>query len=119
MPASASTREPRLRLAPRGSEGSVSASDTGATNIGIAQSEADRLGLDYRSGRRGYSGTANGSVPVYLLPLDSIRIGDVQVYNVEATVLPGQMSHVLLGNSFLTRFQMRRENDKLTLERRY
>jgi aspartyl protease family protein len=29
------------------------------------------------------------------------------------------MSHVLLGNSFLTRFQMKRENDRLTLDKRY
>jgi len=29
------------------------------------------------------------------------------------------MSHVLLGNSFLTRFQMRRDNDILTLDLRY
>ena len=28
------------------------------------------------------------------------------------------MTHVLLGNSFLGRFQMRRENDLLRLERR-
>jgi aspartyl protease family protein len=29
------------------------------------------------------------------------------------------MPYVLLGNSFLTRFQMRRDNDQLVLERRY
>jgi aspartyl protease family protein len=29
------------------------------------------------------------------------------------------MPFVLLGNTFLNRFQMRRENDVLTLERRY
>jgi aspartyl protease family protein len=28
------------------------------------------------------------------------------------------MPYVLLGNSFLTRFQMKRENDIMTLERR-
>lgn len=93
--------------------------DTGATNLGIGQAEADRLGIDYRAGRRGYSGTANGAVPVYMVPVASVRIGDVQVYNVEATVLPATMTHVLLGNSFLTRFQMKRENDKLTLDRRF
>ena len=93
--------------------------DTGATNIGIGQAEADRLGIDYRAGRRGFSGTANGAVPVYMVPIGSVRIGDVQLYNVEATVLPATMTHVLLGNSFLTRFQMKRENDKLTLERRF
>jgi aspartyl protease family protein len=93
--------------------------DTGATNIGIGQAEADRRGIDYRAGRRGFSGTANGAVPVYMVPIGSVRIGDVQLYNVEATVLPATMTHVLLGNSFLTRFQMKRENDKLTLERRF
>ena len=47
-----------------------------------------------------------------------MRVGDVVVYNVDATSSPGQMPYVLLGNSFLTRFQMRRDNDKLTLELR-
>lgn len=93
--------------------------DTGATNISLSQAEADRLGLDYRHGARGYSVTANGPVPVYRTSISTVRIGDVQVYNVDATVVPAQMSHVLLGNSFLTRFQMKRENDKLTLDKRF
>jgi len=29
------------------------------------------------------------------------------------------MPYVLLGNSYLTRFQMRRENDRMTLDKRY
>ena len=33
-------------------------------------------------------------------------------------VLPVAMPYVLLGNSFLTRFQMQRENDTLRLTRR-
>jgi aspartyl protease family protein len=33
-------------------------------------------------------------------------------------VVPAQMEQVLLGNSFLTRFQMKRENDTMTLEKR-
>ena len=41
--------------------------DTGATNVGIGQAEAERLGIDYRSGPRGFSSTANGAVPVYLV----------------------------------------------------
>ncbi len=32
--------------------------------------------------------------------------------------MPAQMPYVLLGNSFLTRFQMRRDNDVLRLEKR-
>ena len=93
--------------------------DTGATTVAIGQAEAERLGIDYRLGVRGNASTANGIVPVYRVPLTSVRIGDVQVYNVEATVLPAPLPHVLLGNSFLTRFQMRRENDRLTLDKRF
>ena len=89
--------------------------DTGATNIALSQAEADRIGLNYRNGERGISNTANGQVIVYRALLDVVRVGDVQVYNVAATVLPAQMEAVLLGNSFLTRFQMKRENDVMTL----
>jgi len=63
--------------------------------------------------------TANGPVPIHVVSLSVVRIGDVQVYNVDAVIMPTAMEQVLLGNSFLTRFQMKRENDKLTLERRF
>ncbi len=92
--------------------------DTGATNVSMSAEDADRIGLDYKNGQRGMSRTANGVVPVYRTNLTSVRVGDVVVYNVDATVVPGQMPYVLLGNSFLTRFQMRRDNDKMTLELR-
>lgn len=92
--------------------------DTGATHIALSQTEADRIGLAYRQGQRGISNTANGQVPVHRVTLDVVRVGDVQVYNVDATVLPAQMDQVLLGNSFLTRFQMKRDNDVLTLDKR-
>jgi aspartyl protease family protein len=93
--------------------------DTGATAISMSQAEADRIGLAWRtSARRALTQTANGPVPVSLVLLDSVRIGDVEVFNVEAAIVPAAMSHVLLGNSFLTRFQMRRDNDTLTLVKR-
>lgn len=93
--------------------------DTGATAVSIGQIEADRLGLRYQNGKRVITHTANGAVPAYLIELASVRIGEVEVRDVAAIVIPGQMSHVLLGNSFLNRFQMRRENDVMTLELRY
>jgi aspartyl protease family protein len=92
--------------------------DTGATFISISQQEADRIGLNYRNGARGYSQTANGPVQVYRTTLDSVRVGDVQVFNVDAVVMPMPMETVLLGNSFLSRFQMRRDNDVMRLEKR-
>ena len=93
--------------------------DTGATTIALGESEAERLGIDGQKGRRGYTTTANGVVAVHHVSLGRVRVGDVQVYDVEATVLPAALPVVLLGNSFLSRFQMRRENDRMTLERRY
>ncbi len=58
-------------------------------------------------------------INVYLVKLASVRIGDVEVYDVDGTVVPAGMPFILLGNSFLTRFQMTRHNDQLVLERRY
>ncbi len=92
--------------------------DTGATTIAIGQADAQRIGLDLRNAQAGLAQTANGTVPVHRVTLNSVRIGDVEVYNVEASVIPSQLSHVLLGNSFLTRFQMKRENDVMTLDKR-
>jgi aspartyl protease family protein len=93
--------------------------DTGATSIAMGVNDADRLGIDYKSGRMGRGNTANGSVTVYQVRLASVRIGDVEVHEVDAAVLPMPMNNILLGNSFLTRFQMTRNNDQLVLERRY
>jgi aspartyl protease family protein len=92
--------------------------DTGATMVSMSQADADRLGLNYRQGKRGMAQTANGQVPASLVSLNVVRIGDVDIYNVDALVVPTQMSYILLGNSFLTRFQMKRDNDTLTLSKR-
>ena len=92
--------------------------DTGATLVAISQADADRIGLNYKNGRRGFTQTANGSVPVHAVNLSSVRVGDVEIAKVDAVVMPAGMQHVLLGNSFLTRFQMKRDNDTLRLTRR-
>jgi aspartyl protease family protein len=92
--------------------------DTGATSIALSQGDADRIGLDYKSGQRAISNTANGPVPVHLLTLSSVRVGEVTVSNVSAVVVPAAMPYVLLGNSFLGRFNMRRDNDVMRLELR-
>ena len=93
--------------------------DTGATMVSMDKYEAERLGIDYKNGKRGMTRTANGDVPFYTAKLATVRIGDVLVYNVDAVVLPAPMPYILLGNSFLTRFQMKRENDVMTLDLRY
>ena len=92
--------------------------DTGATVLALGRDEALRLGLDLGSARAALAETANGTVPVQMLNLTRVRVGDDEVANVPAMVMPTAMPYVLLGNSFLTRFQMRRENDVMRLEQR-
>ena len=93
--------------------------DTGATYVSMGINDAERLGIDSRAGPRGMTNTANGAMAVYKIALASVRVGDVLVYDVEALVGQAPMDQVLLGNSFLSRFEMRRENDRMTLERRF
>ena len=92
--------------------------DTGATLVSLGKDDAERLGVDLAGARRGNAQTANGPVPVWLVTLNSVRIGEVELSNVGAAVLPQAMPMVLLGNSFLTRMNMKRDNDVMRLELR-
>ncbi|MGC1176183.1 retropepsin-like aspartic protease family protein [Polaromonas sp.] len=93
--------------------------DTGATSISMTVADAERMGLDYKSGQRIQLSTANGVVPGWRTSLRSVRVGDVEVFNVDAVVAARDLPFLLLGNSFLTRFQMIRENDQMTLVKRF
>ena len=92
--------------------------DTGATTIAMGQAEAQRLGLDLQRAERVLMQTAGGAVPGHALTLSAVTVGDVTLANVQAVVMPAAMPYVLLGNSFLSRFQMRRDNDVMRLELR-
>jgi len=94
--------------------------DTGATLIALPQREAERLGLNYRAGRASYTRTANGVVEVYVVKLDSVRIGGIDLHNVDATVHVGPgLDQALLGMSFLNRVQMQRDGGTMTLIQRF
>ena len=92
--------------------------DTGATLIAIGVDDAKRLGLNYQSGQRVQMATANGMTNGWRMKLSSVRVGDVEVFDVDAVVSAGSMPYVLLGNSFLNRFQMTRNNDQMVLLKR-
>jgi aspartyl protease family protein len=93
--------------------------DTGATSIAMSAADAERTGIKYKDGQPVRMSTANGISQGYRVNLASVRVGDVEVYDVDAVVSPQPMPFMLLGNSFLTRFQMLRENEQLILVRRY
>ncbi|WP_296502999.1 TIGR02281 family clan AA aspartic protease [Rhodoferax sp.] len=93
--------------------------DTGATMVSLSVGDAERVGLNYKAGQAVQMSTANGVIPGWRLKLASVRVGDVVVYDVDAIVSSGAMPYVLLGNSFLTHFQMTRTNDQMVLDKRY
>jgi len=95
--------------------------DTGATTVLIPGPDADRLGLDYRNkGQMGHISTANGTATAYRVVLDSVTIGGITAYNVEAVVAEGSgLDVALLGMSFLNRTEMRRDGAYMTLTKRY
>ena len=93
--------------------------DTGASTVAIGRPDADRMGLNYQGGQPVRMNTANGVAQGWRMKLDSVRIGDVEIFGVEAIVTPQPMPFVLLGNSFLTEFQMTRTNDQMVLEKRH
>jgi aspartyl protease family protein len=95
--------------------------DTGATVVAISTADAQRLGIDYRKGRRTVGITADGRrVPSYHVVFDSVTVGDLTLYNIEGSVLEGPgNSYCLLGMSFLGRTEMRREGVNLVLTKRY
>ena len=92
--------------------------DTGATLVAMGRDEAERLGLDMKMSSAAGAMTANGAVAVRTLTLTSVRIGDVVVSDVPAVVMPQAMPYVLLGNSFLSRFQMHVDNDTMVLDKK-
>jgi len=94
--------------------------DTGASSVVLSSVDARRIGINYLAGKRGLTQTANGVVPVYTVKLDTLRIGDITVNNVDATVIEGdKLSFGLLGMSFLSRMEMKHDGTTLTLIRRY
>jgi aspartyl protease family protein len=93
--------------------------DTGATLIALPASEATRLGVDYKKGRVSYMSTANGVVPAYLIKLNTVKIGDIEINQVDAVVQEQGLPFILLGMSFLNRMEMRREGEQMVLTKRF
>jgi len=93
--------------------------DTGASAVAIPAREADRLGIDYRKGRRGTTQTAGGPTPMHLVRLDSISIGGIELRNIDAIVIENGLDVALLGMSFLSRVDMKQDRRGLTIMRRY
>lgn len=93
--------------------------DTGATMISLGASDARRIGLDFNRGQRAVTQTANGQAVVSKVQLDTVRIGDVTLHNVDALIHQAEMPIALLGMSFLNRMEMQRDGSTMTLKKRF
>ena len=93
--------------------------DTGATMVSLGASDARRIGLDFNRGQKGMTQTANGQTMVSKVKLDTVRIGDVTLHNVDALIHQNEMPMALLGMSFLNRMEMQRDGSTMTLKKRF
>jgi aspartyl protease family protein len=95
--------------------------DTGATQVAMNASQARRLGIDFHvTGRPAAVTTASGVERAWLVMLDSVKVGDLEVRNVAAVVLEGAQPQVtLLGMSYLGRMEILNEGRLMTLRKKY
>lgn len=88
--------------------------DTGATEVAIPEGLARRIGL--HKGRAFYVKTANGNSRAYRTQLESIAIGDIRRYDLNATILSNMSGdEILLGMNFLKHFEITQKGRHLTI----
>ena len=93
--------------------------DTGATTIAMNASQARRLGIDFRmDGKAVKVMTASGVELSYQVRLRSVKVGPIELNDVNATVMQGEFpTQVLLGMSFLGRLASERTPTTLLLRK--
>ncbi len=94
--------------------------DTGATMVILSERLGERLGVNNKDFPSMSFNTAGGKVEAPLLVLESLKIGNAEVFGLEASTNPNFNGDVdgLLGMSFLGEFklEMDRENLKILLK---
>jgi aspartyl protease family protein len=63
--------------------------------------------------------TANGPTRIWKVTLNSVRVGEVLINQVDAAVHETDMPIVLLGMSFLNRMEMKRDGQNMMLKKRF
>ena len=94
--------------------------DTGASSIAMSSATADRIRLDYSKGTPGIAQTASGIAQMVAVKLNSVSIGNIELYNIDASVIIGSFpTEPLLGATFLERLNMTRTGEKLELKKSF
>lgn len=88
--------------------------DTGATDVVLGERTAMQAGL--QKGAGGFANTANGVITVYRSRIASLRVGDIVLHDVEASINPHMDERsALLGMSFLSQLELLQRGETLTL----
>jgi len=88
--------------------------DTGATDIAIPASVAQRIGL--RGEAYGMARTAGGDVETRQTRLEQVTLGPIELHGIRASILDDmEGDQVLLGMSFLSRLELWQRDGVLVL----
>ena len=88
--------------------------DTGATTTSVPGQLASKIGL--KPGSSIPVQTAAGTTTAYLTKLDSMQMGDMQFYDVPATIIPEMnASEVLLGMNVLKHMELVQRDNQLII----
>lgn len=93
--------------------------DTGATDVVLSRADAKKAGFDPDTlSFYGRAITANGSIRIAPVRIDSLNAGGIEERDVRAVVNGGELDTSLLGMSYLERFEsIEIRGDKLLLKR--
>ncbi len=88
--------------------------DTGATDVAIPATIADRAGLQAGAAQQAF--TANGAVRTFSTVVSSLEIGNIELRDVRASITPSMAGDIiLLGMSALQHVEFSQRGNILTL----
>jgi len=95
--------------------------DTGASQVAMNERVAQQVGLLYKmNGHKVGVNTAAGVATAWAIKLDKVRVGGIEISQVDALVIKGVgPGEVLLGMSFLNRVKMQDDGQFLQLTQKY
>lgn len=93
--------------------------DTGASYVTMSPQQAQMLHLDYHTGKKVMMNTANGKATAHVFTIKTLRIGGIELHNVDGAVMSNlSSSKILLGMSFLSQVDMRHGTGFMVLKQR-
>ena len=88
--------------------------DTGATTTAIPGGMQQALEL--KAGPATSVSTANGLTTAYLTRLDQLAFGEIELFDVNASIIPGmRVNEILLGMNVLKHFELIQSGNQLTI----